>query len=109
MDKLELFEITPAEKFWDMHFLGNGRLGISVKGEPYFETIAINDNTLWSGSEHFTKNPQHFEAMKSVQQLIKEGNLKVCVQEEAFVFLLGGVGESSRGYRFIHKEAEFAK
>lgn len=76
MDKLELFETTPAEKFWDMHFLGNGRLGISVKGEPYFETIVINDDTLWSGSEHFIKNPQHFEAMKSVQQLIKEGNLQ---------------------------------
>ena len=76
MDKIELFETTPAEKFWDMHFLGNGRLGICVKGEPYFETIAINDDTLWSGSEHFTSNPQHFEAMKTVQQLIREGKLQ---------------------------------
>ena len=50
MAAIELLETTPAEKFWDMHFLGNGRLGASVKGEPYFETIAINDDTLWSGS-----------------------------------------------------------
>ena len=41
MAAIELLETTPAEKFWDMHFLGNGRLGASVKGEPYFETIAI--------------------------------------------------------------------
>ena len=28
MAAIELLETTPAEKFWDMHFLGNGRLSI---------------------------------------------------------------------------------
>ena len=75
MAAIELLETTPAEKFWDMHFLGNGRLGASVKGEPYFETIAINDDTLWSGSEHFTPNTKYFDTMQEVRKLLEKGKL----------------------------------
>lgn len=42
MAAIELLETIPAENFWDMHFLGNGRLGASAKGEPYFDTIVID-------------------------------------------------------------------
>ena len=29
--------------------LGNGMLGITLMGEPYDETVIVNEKTLWTG------------------------------------------------------------
>ena len=39
------------------------------------ETIAINDDTLWSGSEHFTPNTKYFDTMQEVRKLLEKGKL----------------------------------
>jgi len=54
---LSLWETTPAERFSDAHLLGNGRLGATVYGTIPDERILINEDTLWSGSEHRQANP----------------------------------------------------
>lgn len=41
-----LRENTPAEKFADAHYLGNGHLGMAVMGKVPLETIVINEDTL---------------------------------------------------------------
>ena len=58
-----LWEKQPAEQFWDAHYLGNGSLGMSVMGDPVLEEVYINEDTLWSGSEGFYLNPQHYDRL----------------------------------------------
>jgi hypothetical protein len=52
-------EPTPddARNFGNALPIGNGRLGAKVFGTPAYETIPLNDTTLWSGS-----GPEHFES-----------------------------------------------
>ena len=71
-----LKENTPAGKFADAHFLGNGRLGLTVTGGAPLETIYINEDTLWSGSESFHANPQHYEKMLEARGLTLAGRVK---------------------------------
>lgn len=76
MKSYYLRENRPAEKFADAHFLGNGSLGLSVTGGAPQETIHINDDTLWSGSESFRANPQHYEKMQEARRLTLAGRVK---------------------------------
>lgn len=71
-----LWENTPAEKFCDAHYLGNGRLGMSVMGGAPLEEVYINDDTLWSGSEEFYLNPQHYDRFMEARKLCLEGKVK---------------------------------
>lgn len=76
MHPYKLWEKTPAKKFTDAHLLGNGRLGASVMGGVPFEEILINEDTLWSGSESFHLNPQHYEKFREAQRLTLAGDVK---------------------------------
>ncbi|WP_461225447.1 glycoside hydrolase family 95 protein [Lacticaseibacillus suihuaensis] len=61
---MKLMEQTPATRFEDAHLLGNGSLGATVYGDPVHDDVLINHDTLWSGEEHDTFNPEtraHFE------------------------------------------------
>ncbi|MDU5289986.1 glycoside hydrolase family 95 protein [Eisenbergiella porci] len=71
-----LWEDKPAEKFCDAHYLGNGRLGMSVMGGAPLEEVYINDDTLWSGSEEFYLNPQHYDKFEEARRLSLEGKVK---------------------------------
>ncbi len=57
-ESYRLWETTPAAQFAEAHLLGNGRLGAAVFGTAPDESIVINEDTLWSGSEssHVNKN-----------------------------------------------------
>ena len=59
------------ERDWMRAFpLGNGRVGAMVYGDPYLETIEINEESLWSGrqmSESFKSSP---EAMAKIRELL---------------------------------------
>lgn len=68
-----LRENTPAEKFADAHYLGSGHLGMAVMGKVPLETIVINEDTLWSGSESFHSNPVHYEKLMEARRLTLEG------------------------------------
>ena len=71
-----LREYTPAETFSDAYYMGNGRLGLTSKGTVPQETLHINDDTLWSGSESFHKNVQHYECMLEARKKVLSGNVK---------------------------------
>ena len=71
-----LWEKQPAEQFWDAHYLGNGSLGMSVMGAPVLEEVYINEDTLWSGSEGFYLNPQHYDRFTEARRLALEGRGK---------------------------------
>ena len=71
-----LWEDKPAENFCDAHYLGNGRLGMSVMGGAPLEEVYINDDTLWSGSEEFYLNPQHYDKFEEARRLSLEGKVK---------------------------------
>ena len=71
-----LYENKPAEKFSDAHYLGNGRLGLSVMGRIPLEEIFINEDTLWSGSERFVERPQFYGHLMKVRQLALKGEVK---------------------------------
>ena len=71
-----LREYTPAETFSDAYYMGNGRLGLTSRGTVPQETLHINDDTLWSGSESFHKNAQHYECMLEARKKVLSGNVK---------------------------------
>lgn len=76
MKEYYLREETPAEKFCDAYYMGNGSLGFSSMGRVPQEVIYINDDTLWSGSEKFHQNPQHYEQLQKARRAVLEGNVK---------------------------------
>ena len=76
MREYYLREYTPAETFSDAYYMGNGRLGLTSRGTVPQETLHINDDTLWSGSESFHKNAQHYECMLEARKKVLSGNVK---------------------------------
>ncbi|MBQ4048968.1 MAG: glycoside hydrolase family 95 protein [Clostridia bacterium] len=56
------------ERDWMRAFpLGNGRIGAMLYGDPYCETIEINEESLWSGrqiEEKFNSSPEALEKMR---------------------------------------------
>lgn len=61
---------APAAQWSDALPLGNGRLGAMVFGDPFAERIALNDDTLWSGSPTPWNNPQARRRLPVLRQLV---------------------------------------
>lgn len=76
--------------------IGTGRLGGLISGSPAEESIAISEETVWSGEPHDYTNKGAHEYLKELQALIlaekyeeaaafgKEHSLGVPVQQEKF-------------------------
>ncbi len=68
------------ERDWMRAFpLGNGRIGAMLYGDPYEETIEINEESLWSGrriKEQYNSSP---EALSEIRKLL----LSECYEEAA--------------------------
>ena len=45
----ELFYAHPAREWKEALPLGNGRLGVTVWGDPVRDTLQLNEETLWDG------------------------------------------------------------
>lgn len=71
-----LREYEPARKFCDAYYTGNGRLGFTSYGKVPQEVININDDTLWSGSERFHLNEQHYERLLEARAAVLRGEVK---------------------------------
>ena len=52
--------------------LGNGRIGAMVFGGTAEETIALNEDTLWSGLPEHAYNPKAYESLARARCLIRE-------------------------------------
>ncbi|MEI6751880.1 MAG: glycoside hydrolase family 95 protein [Paludibacter sp.] len=73
---LKLWYEKPAEQWVEALPVGNGRLGAMIFGNPYRETIQLNENTVWAGQPYRNDNPEAKEALPLVRKLIFEGKYK---------------------------------
>lgn len=62
----------PAKIWTDALPVGNGRLGAMVFGGIGEEILALNEDTLWSGSPHEWNNPHASEALPEIRKLVLE-------------------------------------
>lgn len=65
----------PASNWNEAFPLGNGRIGAMVFGGVKDERLQINEATLWGGSPHDYTNPEAFESLNEVRQLIFAGKI----------------------------------
>ncbi|MGO9481744.1 MAG: glycosyl hydrolase family 95 catalytic domain-containing protein [Candidatus Kryptoniota bacterium] len=73
---LKLWYNHPAKQWVEALPIGNGRLGAMVYGDPYKETIQLNENTVWAGSPNRNDNPNARAALPEVRKLIFGGKYK---------------------------------
>ena len=85
----------PAE-IWEACIpLGNGHIGMMPDGDPFHETITLNDITLWSGAPSDDSNPLAKESLPQIQQLLKEGKNHEAQQLMYETFVCGGEGSGN--------------
>ncbi len=73
---LKLWYNHPARQWVEALPVGNGRLGAMVYGDPYKETIQLNENTVWAGQPNRNDNPDAREALSEVRRIVFEGKYK---------------------------------
>ena len=73
---LKLWYNHPAKQWVEALPIGNGRLGAMVYGDPYRETIQLNESTVWGGQPNRNDNPDAREALPEVRKLIFDGKYK---------------------------------
>lgn len=56
--------------------LGSGRLGMMVFGQPCFETIQLNEESVWSGMFRNRNNPDALKTLPEVRRLLSEGDIR---------------------------------
>ena len=68
--KLKLWYNTPATEWIEALPLGNGKLGAMVFGNPFNETIQVNEETVWSAGANRYVNPKARELVEATRQAI---------------------------------------
>ena len=59
------------ERDWMRAFpLGNGRIGAMLYGNPFKETIEMNEESLWSGKQHKEMYHSSPEILQELQSLL---------------------------------------
>ena len=82
----------PAE-IWEACIpMGNGHIGMMPDGDPFHETITLNDITLWSGAPSDDANLLAKESLPKIQQLLQEGKNYEAQQLMYETFVCGGKG-----------------
>ncbi|MBQ7120917.1 MAG: glycoside hydrolase family 95 protein [Clostridia bacterium] len=90
------------ERDWMRAFpLGNGRIGAMLYGDPYEETIEINEESLWSGRQIKEKYSSSPEMLAKIRRLL----LEECYEEAAELFGKGFVSTPER-VRFFESMGE---
>lgn len=74
-NKLKLWYNTPAAEWIEALPLGNGKLGAMVYGNPFCETIQVNEETIWSTGADRYVNPKAKELVYATRQAILKGDL----------------------------------
>ena len=64
----------PAANWNEALPVGNGRLGAMIFGNPWAETLQVNEESLWAGSPH-DANADAAEIMPELQRLLLEGKI----------------------------------
>lgn len=75
-DQLLLWYDEPASQWTDALPIGNGRLGAMVFGDPEFELLQLNEDTLYAGRPYDPNNPEALKALPEARRLIFQGRYK---------------------------------
>ena len=93
---LALWYETPAERWPEALPIGNGRIGGMVFGGVPDERIQLNEDSLWSGEAQDADNPEAFEHLDEVRQLLFEGDFAEAEKRTLKTMVCSGRG-SNRG------------
>ena len=66
---------SPAEDWNDALALGNGRIGAMVFGQPLYERICLNEDSLWSGGPRKRNNLSALPNLERVRELLADGDI----------------------------------
>lgn len=67
---------NPAEK-WEFRLpLGNGRLGLMQKGHAAFESLQLNEESIWSGGPMNRMSGDVIENLDDIRNLVNEGRIE---------------------------------
>ena len=72
---LKLWYRQPAERWNQALPVGNGRLGAMVFGRTDHETIALNEETVWSGGPYDPVVPGASRALPEIRRLLFAGDI----------------------------------
>ena len=72
-DSLKLRYDAPAAEWVEALPLGNSHIGMMVYGNPAYEELQLNEETLWGGSPHNNHSPKALKHLDEVRRLIFEG------------------------------------
>ncbi|MFN8222882.1 MAG: glycoside hydrolase family 95 protein [Gaiellales bacterium] len=73
---LRLWYGTPAPRWLASLPVGNGRLGATVFGRVYKETVIFNEETVWTRWPDDRRNPAALDALPEVRRLLLEGRVE---------------------------------
>lgn len=69
-----LWYSRPAKKWEEALPIGNGRLGAMIYGKVQEEIIQLNEDSMYSGKYQDANNPEFFEGLLEVRELLAAGN-----------------------------------
>ncbi len=95
--KWVLWYRQPARNWNEALPLGNGRLGGMVFGGVAKERLQLNEDTMWSGYPYDPTNPDAFQFLAKVRQLVFEGKYREA-EEIADRFMMGVVKVGDKVY-----------
>jgi len=86
----------PANCWEEALPIGNGSLGAMIYGGVEYETIQLNEESIWSCGPRRRENPDALRYLQEIRKSILEGNIKRA--EELSVFALSGTPHSEGNY-----------
>ncbi|MDR2385945.1 MAG: glycoside hydrolase N-terminal domain-containing protein, partial [Tannerella sp.] len=72
----KLWYDAPAKAWVEALPLGNGRLGVMVFGNPLWERLQLNEETVWAGQPNSNGNPDALAALPDIRRLLFEGKYR---------------------------------
>lgn len=95
--KNSLWYKKPASDWNEALPLGSGRLGMMIFGQPCFEVVQLNEDSVWSGMFRNRNNPDALKTLPEVRRLLSEGDIRGA--QKLAMEGLSGVPTQERGYQ----------
>ena len=86
---------TPGTEFTQGMPLGNGRLGMTILGDPVGERIVLNEESMWNGSPFEDNRPDAHKVLPEIRELLLKGENKKAHDLVNQTFTCAGVGSGS--------------
>ena len=96
--EMKLWYDKPAMMWEQCLPLGNGRMGVMPDGGVARERILLNEESMWSGSEYDTRNPDALAALPEIRELLLAGRNLEAQQMMYRRFVCAGGGSASEPY-----------